>query len=89
MQFNDVKQSKTRWRDLEIKFIKGKNFKENREVQNNKVGGNKMHLHCSFLSQITQFTPVFELAVQRLLTEGETPPFFAKPHLFNPLIILY
>ena len=48
-----------------------------------------MHLHCFFLSQITQFTPVFELAVQRLLTEGETPPFFAKPHLFNPLIILY
>ena len=37
LQFFGVKQSKIRWMDLEIKFIKGKNFKENWEVEIQKV----------------------------------------------------
>ena len=38
MQFYGVKQSKIRWTVFEIKFMKGKNFKENLEAQNYKVG---------------------------------------------------
>ena len=38
LQFNGVKQSKIQWTVLEIKFIKGKNFKEIWQPQNQKVG---------------------------------------------------
>ena len=38
LQFFGVNESKIRWTDLEIKFIKGKNIKENWEAQNQKVG---------------------------------------------------
>ena len=38
LQFFGVNDSKIRWTDLEIKFIKGKTIKENWEVQNQNVG---------------------------------------------------
>ena len=38
LQFNGLKQSKIQWTVLEIKFMKGKNFKEIWQPQNQKVG---------------------------------------------------
>ena len=59
MKFFGVKQSKIRWMDLEIKFIKGKNFFKNWEVENQKFGFKNLEKYikiekkiCNFLVQI-------------------------------------
>ena len=61
LQFNGVKQSKIQWMDLEIKFIKGKNFFKNWEAENQKVGFKNLERYikietkiCNFLVQMNQ-----------------------------------
>ena len=58
MHFFGVEQSKIQWMDLEIKFIKGKNFKENWEAESQKVGLKNLERYikiekknCNFLVQ--------------------------------------
>ena len=55
LQFFGVKQSKIRWTDLEIKFIKGKNFKENLEAENQKVGLKNLERYIKIEKKICNF----------------------------------
>ena len=55
LQFFGVNGSKIRWTDLEIKFIKGKNFKENWQAQNQKFGLKNLQSNIKIDKKICNF----------------------------------
>ena len=64
MQFNGVKQSKIQWTDLEIKFIKGKNFFKNWEAENQKVGLKNLERYIKIEKKNLQFNGVKQSKIQ-------------------------
>ena len=55
MQFFGINESKIRWMDLEIKFIKGKKFNENWDAQNQKFGMNNLEKIIKIEEEICNF----------------------------------
>ena len=64
MQFFDVKQSKIRWTDLEIKFIKGKTLTKIWEQKNQKFGLKNLERYIKIEKKICNFFGVKQSKIQ-------------------------